>query len=193
MLDKLIHKKYFLSSLADSNKSTYGKRKGAAGEMYSKYRAMMDGYIVSSEVSDCFDFDFTVFNSGKHYGVQAKSGTYGIRQGTTRFTPVKRVRRYCNGTHQDVWMPYQHVDIFAFVDLRFEIIAWMPFNEINTSKKTIPWKEFEYWTLDKIIGEPDIDLHVENYIDISDDIDDNIAICNQQDLFEYNKGENSEI
>ena len=190
-MEQLVRKKYFLNTLEDCNKSTYGKRKGAAGEAYSKYRAMMDGYIVSSEESDCFDFDFTVFNNGKHYGVQAKAGTYGKTPGTTRFTPVKRVRRFKDGEHQDVWMPYQHVDIFAFIDLRFAIIAWMPFNEIKNSKKTIAWKEFEYWTLDKIVGKPDVDLHPEDYIDISDNIDDDTIIYNQQNLFEY-KGENNE-
>ena len=186
-MEELIRKNYFLSTLEDSNKTTYAKRKGAAGEMYSKYRAMMDGYIVSSEESDCFDFDFTIFNNGKHYGVQAKSATYGVRQGTTRFTPVKRVRRFLNGGYQDIWMHYQHVDIFAFVDLRFEIIAWMPFSEIKHSKKTISWKEFEYWTLDKIIGEPDIDLHVEEYIAMPDDLEDNTIIYNQQSLFNGEK------
>ena len=180
---RLERKNYYLCNLTDSNKSTYGKRKGDAGSTYAKYRAKMDGYIISSEESDAFDFDFTVFNSGKHYGVQAKATTYGKRQNTSRFTPVKRVRRFANGTINDVWMPYQYVDIFAFVDLRYELIAWMPFKEITTSKKTIEWKEFEYWTLDKIIGEPDIGS--EDHLNIEDEI----VLYDQQDLFEHNNGE----
>jgi hypothetical protein len=187
-MKKLVRKNYFLNNLKDSNKSTYGKRKGAAGELYAKFRASMDGYIVSSEESDCFDFDFTVFNKGEHYGVQAKSGIYSKRQGANQFTTVKRVRRHKNGVPYDVMMPYQYVDLFAFIDLRHLLIAWMPFSEIKTSKKTIPWNEFEYWTLDKIIGEPDIDLHVEDYID---DIDDDIVIYNQQDLFKYKEERNN--
>ena len=150
-------KDYFLCNLTESNKSTYGKRKGDAGCTYAKYRAKMDGYIVCSEDSDAFDFDFTIYNNGKHFSVQAKATTYSKTQGTSRFTPVKRVRRFENGKHKDVWMQYSNVDIFALIDLRYECIAWMPFDEIKTSKKTIPLKEFKYWTLDKIIGEPDIE------------------------------------
>ena len=150
----MVRKNYLLSNLQDSNKSTYGKRKGDAGCTYAKYRAKMDGYIVCSEDSDAFDFDFTIFNDGKHFSVQAKSSAYSKTVGTTRFTPVKRVRRFVDGKHQDVWMKYSHVDIFAFVDLRYELIAWIPFNEIKNSKKTLSLKEFEHWRLDRIIGKP---------------------------------------
>ena len=51
-------------------------------------------------------------------------------------------------------MKYSYVDIFAFVDLRYELIAWIPFNEIKNSKKTLSLKEFEHWRLDRIIGKP---------------------------------------
>ena len=167
---------YFLCNLQDSNKSTYGKRKGDAGCTYAKYRAKMDGYIVCSEDSDAFDFDFTIFNDGNHFCVQAKSSAYSKTKGTSRFTPVKRVRRFVNGKHQDVWMKYSHVDIFALVDLRYELIAWIPFNEIKNSKKTLLLKEFEHWKLDRIIGNPIIN-EIEEDMYISDE---------QQDLF---KGE----
>ena len=185
-------KKYTLSNLEDSNKTTYGKRKGAAGEMYAKYRAMMDGYIVSSEESDAFDFDFLIFNEGKHYGVQAKATTQGSkRAGTSAYSAVKRVRRHENGKPKDVWMPYQHVDIFAFVDLRYDIIAWIPFRSTEGKTKWIMnQSEHEHWTLDKIIGLSSIDLNVEEYLDDHSIDNNDIGFYCQQDLFNQ-RGENN--
>ena len=185
----LERKDYFLCILKNSNKSTYGKRKGSAGVLYAKYRASMDGYIVSSEESDAFDFDFTLFNSGKHYGVQAKSTAYcryKNNSGST-YTPVKRVRRFSNGQWKDVIMSYQHVDIFAFIDLRYELIAWIPFNQITSTKFNIKYGEYKHWTLSKIVGEPDTDLHVDEHLYGEEFIDEDeyTLIFNQQELFNY--------
>ena len=189
---KLIKNNYFLSSLEDANKSTYGKRKGDAGATYAKYRAKMDGYIVSSEESDAFEFDFIVFNNGCHFSVQAKATTQGRRLNSSEFVPVKRVRRHEDGRAVDTWMRYKYVDIFAFIDLRFDpaLIAWIPFDLIKNTKYIIYWKEFEHWSLSRIIGDPDISLHGEECLDVDSFVDDNIGLQEQQELFEY-KGENN--
>ena len=159
---------YYLSNLKDSNRSNLGKRKGAAGALYAKYRASMDGYVISSEESDAFDFDFTVFNDTKHYGVQAKSAAYcRYNNGNgTSFTICKRNKRRTNG----VWR-------WDVEEYRCELIAWIPFEYFKGKKKyNISFKDYQHWTLEKIIGKPSDDVE-EGFKNIED------ILSQQQELF----------
>ena len=170
---------YYLSNLKDSNRSNFGKRKGAAGALYAKYRASMDGYVISSEESDAFDFDFTVFNDTKHYGVQAKSAAYcRYNNGNgTSFTICKRNKRRTNGVWRWDVEEYRCVDIFVLVDLRYELIAWIPFEYFKGKKKyNISFKDYQHWTLEKIIGKPSDDVE-EGFKNIED------ILSQQQELF----------
>ncbi len=131
-----------------NDKQVGNKHKGCIGEHYAMYDACKKGYLVGKITeSDLLGYDFVMDDGEKLYRVEVKTSDKSRKSEPTGITFDDRVvfdlttKSNCGNTNR-----YNHVHWFALFCPRFNKIAWIKKENVD-SKKTLYRTDFEHLQL----------------------------------------------